>query len=405
MSEPAAIQAQQVSYSYPDGTVGIAQVTLSVPEGSCVALLGANGTGKSTLLLCLMGVLDFRGRVRILGEELTRKTRRRIHHKMGLVFQDPDDQLFCPTVLDDLAFGPLNLGWPPEKVRGRISHSLAVVGMEGFEQRMPHHLSHGEKKRIAIATVLAMEPQVLLLDEPTAGLDPRSASSLIDVLMELKEAGRTLLVATHDLHLVGEIADRVVILGWEKEIVKEGDPQELLCDRSLLVENNLLHEHRHRHAGAIHRHPHQHGHSHPHEEEQLAGLLMQQAVALHGHRGPYLALGVRMGMAAKKKLGLRGHFDVQVSAYTGRKPPISCIIDGLQVSTGATAGKGNLKVCPQQHHSPAVKIQHQQQGLLIRLKPELQRELTELLSQGNQSRATELVLSLSEEKLLHIDEV
>lgn len=260
-----AIAVENLSYTYPDGTPGLKGVSFSVGAGEFVAVLGANGTGKSTLLMTLMGILRGQGEIRIFDIVLDAKTIKTLRRKMNLLFQDPDDQLFSPTVFDDVAFGPINLGLSDDEVRLRVSRALESVRLTGFERRCPHHLSYGEKKKVAIASIISMAPEILLLDEPTGGLDPRSATELINILDDLKQKGNTILVTTHDLHLASELADKVIILNEMKSIATEGTPEEVLKNRQLLLANNLIHEHRHKHKAIVHTHVHEHEHHHIHE--------------------------------------------------------------------------------------------------------------------------------------------
>lgn len=266
MTAPPAFEAEDLAYAYPDGTRGFGPLSFSIARGSFTVLLGANGTGKSTLLLSLLGFLPARGAVRVLGEPLTRETFRSLRARAGIVFQSPDDQLFCTRVEDDVAFGPLNLGWEPARVRAAVAEALKQVGLEGYADRVPHHLSLGEKKKVALASVLAMAPEALLLDEPTSALDPRSAGRVIDILAELRARGATILAATHDLHLAGAVADRVLILGEDHTLAADGAPEAILGDAELLVRHNLAHAHAHRHGGEVHRHPHGHE-AHEHGDE------------------------------------------------------------------------------------------------------------------------------------------
>lgn len=233
------IDIQDLSFRYSDGHVALRRVSLQVSVGERVALVGPNGAGKSTLLGHLNGVLyDERlmeGRIIVAGLEVNRRNLRAVRARVGLVFQNPDDQLFSPTVFDDVAFGPLHLGEPPDRVRERVAWALAQVGMAGMEERMPHHLSLGERKRVAIATVLAMPVEILALDEPTAGLDPRGRKELVALLKTLPQ---TMLVATHDMRLVWELCPRMVILD-AGQVVADGPTQTLLEDASLLERHGL----------------------------------------------------------------------------------------------------------------------------------------------------------------------
>ncbi|MCF6158819.1 MAG: ATP-binding cassette domain-containing protein [wastewater metagenome] len=258
------IKVSDLRYYYPDGTAGLKDVSFEVEEGETLVIIGANGTGKSTLFLNLMGILEGEGCINIMGLTANKKNIKEIRKRMGLLFQDPDDQLFCPTVLDDVSFGPLNLGWDPDEVTAVSQKALMMVDLEGYESRTSHHLSYGEKKRAAIATVLSMDPRILLLDEPTSGLDPRSTSKCINILYNLKSQGKTLLIVTHDIFLAQEIADRILVFSEEKRPVAIGNYREILSNRDLLLKNNLIHQHQHRHDKEVHEHEHRHDYTHKH---------------------------------------------------------------------------------------------------------------------------------------------
>lgn len=234
MIEPC-VEVRDLRFTYPDGREALRGVNLHLAPGEKVALVGPNGAGKSTLILMLAGLLKGEGSIRIFGEELTEKNVRRLRARLGVVFQDPDDQLFSPTVFDDVAFGPLYAGLPEAEVRERVAWALDQVGLAGFEKRLSHHLSLGEKKRAAIATVLAMQPEVLVLDEPAAGLDPRARRRLIAVLRDLPQA---MLLATHDLWLVQELLPRTVLLNGGV-VVADGPTAAILSDERLLEEHGL----------------------------------------------------------------------------------------------------------------------------------------------------------------------
>lgn len=234
-SVPIAADVQGLSYTYPDGHVALRGIDLAVQAGERVALVGPNGAGKSTLLLHLNGILRGQGDVQIAGLPVTEENLARVRALVGLVFQNPDDQLFSPTVFDDVAYGPLYMGLAKDKIQERVALALAAVGMSGFEKRMPHHLSIGERKRIALATVLSMEPQLLALDEPSAGLDPRARRGLIALLRSLPQ---TLIACTHDMHLVRDLFDRTVILE-QGRVVVDGPTPEVLVDEHLLVRYGL----------------------------------------------------------------------------------------------------------------------------------------------------------------------
>ena len=226
-----------------------------------MALLGANGSGKSTLLKLLDGVVGpTHGTIRALGLDVAAVAAGedgfRFHREVGLVFQDPDIQLFSATVLDDVAFGPLQLGLSQDEVRERCDEALAEMGIAHLADRAPFELSGGEKKRAAIASVLSLRPEVVLLDEPTASLDPRTKWVLVDLIRRLAAAGRTLIVATHELDIVPLIADRVVVLSEQGASWPTGRRRSILADRDLLVGANLIHEHLHEHGAVAHSHPH-----------------------------------------------------------------------------------------------------------------------------------------------------
>ncbi len=264
----SAFEVENVTYRY-ERVVALDAASLEIPLGRRVAFLGANGSGKSTLLRLLDGLyFPESGAVRFRGEPLTEERladeafsfdfRRRV----GLVFQNPDVQLFNPTVFDELAFGPLQLRWPRDEIRERVARTLEDLGIAHLKDRPPHRLSGGEKKRVAIASILILEPQVLLLDEPTAALDPQSQSHTIDLLAGWKDTGRTIVTATHDLDSVEEIADWCVVFQAGR-VVAQGTPEKILGDEQLLRETGLLHVHRHVHpSGEVHSHPHHH-HGHP----------------------------------------------------------------------------------------------------------------------------------------------
>lgn len=236
MTETSALKIQDLSYAYPDGHVALRNISLALAGGEKVALVGPNGAGKSTLLVHLNGILEKQsGQIWVQGAELTHKTAGRVRAMVGLVFQSPDDQLFSPTVFDDVAFGPIYQGLPAAEVHQRVAEALAMVHMEAYIQRVSHHLSVGEKKRIAIATVLSMQPDLLVLDEPTAGLDPRARRSLIDLLRELPQA---MIVATHDLPMVRDLLPRTIIMDGGV-IVADGPTGAILADTCLLEAHGL----------------------------------------------------------------------------------------------------------------------------------------------------------------------
>ncbi len=229
------LQVRDLHFTYPDGHTALDGVSLKLCEGDKAALVGPNGAGKSTLMLHLNGILEGQGGIEVGGLQLTREHLPVIRSMVGLVFQNPDDQLFSPTVFDDVAFGPLHMGLPEEEVRARVSEALEAVRMSSYAGRLSHHLSMGEKKRIAIATVLSMRPSLLVLDEPSAGLDPRARRTLIHLLHELPI---TMLVSTHDMALVKELFPRTIVMD-EGLIVADGLTEEILADEKLLEAHGL----------------------------------------------------------------------------------------------------------------------------------------------------------------------
>ncbi len=267
----------KVSYAYQN-QLALDDLSLRIRRGDRVALLGANGSGKSTLLR-LLDALYFpgKGELRAFGEVLSEDAladddinfafRRRV----GLVFQNPDVQIFNPTVFDEIAFGPLQLGWPRDTILRCVDEMLARFAIGHLKDRAPHRLSGGEKKRVALASVLILEPEVLLLDEPTASLDPESQSEVIRFLIESRNTGRTIVTATHDLDIVEDIADFVFVLANGK-VAAAGTPAEILADQELLRQTHLAHAHWHVHAnGEAHKHLHAHRHGHDHHAAHAAG--------------------------------------------------------------------------------------------------------------------------------------
>ena len=231
------VTVHNLSYRYPDGTEALREISFEIGEGESVALMGPNGAGKTTLFLHLNGLLTGNtGIVRMFGSVLDgKKSLREIRRRVGIVFQNPEDQLFCPTVFDDVAFGPLNYELSPEEVKLRVQNALEAVGMSGFEDRVSHHLSFGEKKRISLATVLSMKPEMILLDEPTSNLDPRSRRKVIEVIGSLEVAK---VIATHDLEMVLELCERGIIMDGG-QVVADGRTSDILRDKSLLEAHGL----------------------------------------------------------------------------------------------------------------------------------------------------------------------
>ena len=224
-----------VSYRYADGTLALDGLSFSIRKGEKVALVGPNGAGKSTLLNIMAGLFALsQGKVEVMGTPLTRKQVGPARRHVGLLFQDPDDQLFMPTVQEDVAFGPMNMGMDEDEVRKRVGEALRSTSMEGCRERAPHRLSIGEKKRVALAGLLAMSPEILLLDEPTANLDPQGRRELIHVLTGREE---TLVLATHDLAIAFELTSRVIVLN--KKVLFDGDPARLLKNPEALKQARL----------------------------------------------------------------------------------------------------------------------------------------------------------------------
>jgi cobalt/nickel transport system ATP-binding protein len=252
----AAFEVNQVRYAY--GDIGALQgVSLDIPQGRRVALLGANGSGKSTLLRLLAGLtFAASGSVQFLGEALNKARLDeedfffRFRRKVGVVFQNPDAQLFNSSVFDEVAFGPLQMGWAPQKVRASVEETLERLRIQDLRDRAPHRLSGGEKKRVAIASVLVLEPDVLLLDEPTAALDPASQTQIVELLASWKDSGRTVVIATHDLDALEDVADTCYLLK-DGQLVGSGDPLAVLHDVALLEAAGLIRPHRHTH-GHVH---------------------------------------------------------------------------------------------------------------------------------------------------------
>lgn len=226
-----------LTYRYPDGTPALRGIDLAIAAGEKVALLGVNGAGKSTLLLHLNGTLrPVSGAIVVDGLPVTPQNLRQIRARVGLVFQDPDDQLFSPTVFDDVAFGPLYMGLAPAEAAQRVQQALQAVGMMGYERRAPHRLSLGQRKRVALATVLAMQPSLLALDEPSAGLDPRARRALSELLRALPQ---TMLVSTHDLTLVADVFPRAIVLA-EGRVVADEATASLLSHHNRLLQYGLI---------------------------------------------------------------------------------------------------------------------------------------------------------------------
>ena len=262
-------QLEKVSYRYANRVDALVDLDLVVNPGEQIVVLGANGSGKSTLLKLLDGLYKpHQGRMHVYGQPVENvlddlRESYTFHRQVGLVFQDPDVQLFSPTVWDEVTFGPLQLGLSKEEVRERAVEALQLMGVEKLKDRAPFELSGGEMKRVAIASVLSLRPEVLLLDEPTASLDPRSKWTLVNLVVALAQAGKTIITSTHELDIVPIIAQRVIVLGEERRIIGDGTPEQILADQELLIHANLIHQHLHVHGGQVHAHEHAAAGHHP----------------------------------------------------------------------------------------------------------------------------------------------
>jgi cobalt/nickel transport system ATP-binding protein len=263
----SVIDVRDVSYTYLDRFPALDDVSLTVERGEKLAMLGANGCGKSTLLKLLDGLLyPDAGRYDAFGAEVTEDNledeqySRGFRSRVGFVFQNSDAQVFSPTVREEIAFGPLNMGLARDVAEARVDETMAMLDISDLTDRAPYQLSGGQKKRVAIASVLVMNPEVLLFDEPTAALDPRTQQWLVDLIVELNDAGKTIVLATHDLERLDVLADRCVVFSEDHRIVAGGTPAEILADHELLVAVNLVHEHGHTHGTLVHSHAHDRAH-------------------------------------------------------------------------------------------------------------------------------------------------
>lgn len=232
------IEVEDLFFTYRDGTRALSGLNLSIQEGARVALLGPNGAGKSTLLLHLNGIhLAQKGKVRVMEKEITQANEKWVRGVVGLVFQDPDDQVFSSTVREDVAFGPTNMGLAPAEIEQRVNEALAAVNMEKYRDKAPYHLSYGQKKRVAIAGVLAMNPRAIILDEPVAYLDPKGRDTLIEILCRLNDNGTTVVIATHDVDLAAQWAQQVLVIKDGKTLA-QGTPS-ILADEEVVREAEL----------------------------------------------------------------------------------------------------------------------------------------------------------------------
>jgi len=230
-----AIEIESFSYTYPDGTPALSGVSLSVKHGEKLVLIGPNGAGKSTLLLVMAGFLRGTGKVRIDGLEVNRANLKKIRASLGSCLENPEDQLFMPRLFDDVAFGPINMGLEPEEVTKRVTDALETVGLAGMGERAPHHLSAGQKRAAAIATILSMAPKIITLDEPEGSLDPRHRKNLVELLKTLPQ---TLVIATCNMNFAAALAERVVLVD-DGRIIADGDPKKIMWDSRLMAEHGL----------------------------------------------------------------------------------------------------------------------------------------------------------------------
>lgn len=267
------IRFEGISYNYYDKIPAICDISLGIKDGERFSIIGANGSGKSTLLQIMNGLIhQSKGKYFFKGNEVSEQTLkdkgflRFFRERVGYVFQDSDVQLFCPTVLDELLYGPLQLEINEKEALDRAFEIMQILNIENLKDRPSYMLSGGEKKRVAIGSVLTMNPEVLLFDEPTNGLDPRTECFLVELMFALSEAGKTLVIATHDLSLVDELHTKVALLSEEHRIEKTGFSEDILKDEDLLLKVNLIHEHIHYHGEATHKHRHSHYLFHKHQE-------------------------------------------------------------------------------------------------------------------------------------------
>lgn len=266
MPDEVVFQLDNVNYYYSDGEKALTDITMQVTRGEKIVLLGTNGSGKSTLLKVLDGLLfPQQGTIYAFGERMEENSFARerfnfaFRQKVGFVFQNSEAQLFNPTVREEISFGPVHMGLDKQEIERRVDDIADMLGLMHILSRPPFKLSGGEKKKVAIASVLAVNPEVILLDEPTDGLDPRTKTWLINLIKQLNSAGKTLITATHDLDIVEDIAQRVMVFSEDHRLIASASPDQILGDKELLLRVNLVDEKYHRHIhGGDHRHYHSH---------------------------------------------------------------------------------------------------------------------------------------------------
>ncbi len=235
------LSTENLSFTYPDGTRALKNINIEIEKGEKVAIIGPNGAGKSTLFSHFNGLTEpTSGCVKIEGKPISfeKDELLKVRQKVGIVFQDPNDQLFAPTVKEDIAFGPMNLGLSYDEVEKRVEDALKMVGMENYEDKTPHHLSGGQQKRIAIAGIIAMKPELMILDEPTAGLDPDGVEKVLNIMNQLNEEGMTLIISSHDIDMISKYADKIFVL-YNGEILESGNKNKIFSDMELLKKAHL----------------------------------------------------------------------------------------------------------------------------------------------------------------------
>lgn len=288
MKMQAIFDLRNVSYSYVGKIDALKDVTLKINRGEQVTIIGSNGSGKSTLLAILDGLVystsgQFYAFDNLITEDVfdsikDNEFRSYFRTKVGFVFQNSDIQLFSSTVYEEIAFGPLQLNLSPEAVKSRVEDVMEMMEIGKLRDRSPHTLSGGEKKKVCIATVLVNNPDVLLLDEPSAGLDPRTQLWLIELLQELGHAGKTVITATHDLEIIDQISERAIVMGEDHSVKMDRDSESVLSDYELLLSSNLVHEHTHLHGKLVHEHLHVHG-----KEHKSHGQVYNERDHIHHH--------------------------------------------------------------------------------------------------------------------------
>jgi energy-coupling factor transporter ATP-binding protein EcfA2 len=296
--QPLVVDLRRYTYRYPDGTLALCDVDLAFQAGERISIVGENGAGKTTLLSCLLGLRQGQGEFLFEGRPVTRHRRKTLWRQVGMVFQDSADQLFCSSVREEIAFGLNQLGHSRDEVRRRVARALSLVRLEGFEDRVPLHLSGGERKRLALACVLAMEPRLLILDEPTAGLDPRGEELLLTILGQLDV---TLLLVSHDMFFVGELTRRTLVM-HQGRILEDGPTHVFLQDERLGNLNGLAYAYRQRSGRAIHalqhEHKHDHAHRHLHAHSHRHGENAHEHLHEHEHRHPHRFVHSHSGEAS-----------------------------------------------------------------------------------------------------------